>query len=342
MLKIGHFASSFFPRMGGIQTRMRNFCVCMPQYEHHIFVRNLYQVKGRHVATVPAGVKKGGCATIHRYVQKLPERMPDGSTSMYMSQKMLSDINKSDIDVLVMHSSGTPITGLAKFIKKPVVCSTVSAWPPREILALSNMRAAVSTKGRGYDWATTYHYKGKAYSIGPLINMEAFRDYQEGDPNTLCHVGRIMVGTKGLDRIVAALGKLKLVLIGKPDNPSDEAAFQKFLDASGKRKQVTVLGTVFDCKHLAQVMCRYRYAVFASPKETFCNSLLEALACNRVCLDMGVKGVEWAEPRYKVKNFNNIHKLERRGRDWVMERFNQDRIREQWDTLLKGVADGTV
>ena len=341
-MKIGHFATSFFPRMGGIQTRMRNFCVCMPQHEHHIFVRNIYQAKGRNVATVPAGITREHFATIHRYAQRLPERMPDNSTSVITSQQMLNDINGSDIDVLIMHSSGSVVSRLSKFISKPVVCSTVSAFVPKEILKLSNIRASVSTKGHGYDWATVYHYGGKLYSIGPFINTEAFQDYQDGDPDTLCYTGRIVVAEKGLQRILTSLGSMKLVIIGKPDNPPDEIAFQRLLDTTGKRKQVTVLNTMFDCKHLAQVMCRYRYAVFASPKETFCNSLLEALACNRVCLDLGVKGVEWAEPRYVIKNLSNIDKLERRGRDWVLKRFNQKRIKEQWDALLEGVANGTV
>lgn len=341
-MRIGHFAASFFPRMGGIQTRMRNFCICMPHHEHHIFVRNIYQAKGKHVATVPAGTSKESFAVVHRYAQRLPERMPDGSTSVCMSRQMIDGINRSDIDVLVMHSAGITVSGLAKFVKKPVVCTTVGAFAPKEALVQVNLRASVSTKGQNYDWATTYHYGGKLYSIGPFIDLKAFRDYQAGDPGTLCYVGRIVTKEKGLDKILTTLGSMRLAIIGKPDNPVDGVVFQRLLTATGKRRQVIIHNTMFDCAHLAKVMCRYRYVVFASPKETFCNSLLEALACNRVCLDLGVKGIEWAEPRYLVKNLDNIDKLERRGRSWVLERFNQAHIREQWDTLLKGVVNGTV
>ena len=320
-MNIGHFQSSYFPRLGGVPASTRNFCMCMPHHRHNIFVRDLYRA-GKSIDRAPVGREDLGYAVVERFYQPL-----DNTHRLY-TPELVQAIKDSDIDVLIVHRYKTYYDDLIINCGKPV------------IVRVSNLDQPVSDRVKSYVKEIVSYTPCPVYTkvILPFIDYDIFKDYEEGD-NSLVYTGRI-AGEKGLERLLPILGGWKLRIIGEADHPSD---YENFMALVKKyNADVEILTPIFhDLEKYAKLICRSRYYVLPSPREMLCNSLLEALSCNRVCLVMNTKGVSWADGYFhNIDSLDDIEHLERKEtHSWIREMYCLERLQSDWDKLLLDIYE---
>lgn len=323
-MKIGYFQTSYFPRLGGVPARTRNMAMIMNHHEHVVFVRQYYKT-GRSFAKIEPGIVDYGYCKVHYFQQPLDKDDPNFITSTY-THEMIQTIKKSDIDVLIVNGYDANYHYLIENCGKPVILRH----------SIQNTELPPNVMKHVSDIVTYIKSPVKSVVIPPFIDYDVFKDDSEGEKIVL-YTGRIS-HEKGLDRLMPLLGRRKLLIIGEPDHPEHLEQFQALANRYSVNYEI-VPSIFHDLVEYNKQINRAKYFVLASPKETYSQSLLEALACNRVCIALETKGIEWAKGQYyNLKTLDNIENLERKNtREWVIKNYNKELLINKWQNVFKNI-----
>jgi len=300
--RILHFSSSYFPRIGGLPSTIRDIAhQTSDTFEHFLMTRDLVRA-GRTMERYRTGEEDDSDPniTVHRF-------RSDGE---YLTAEMRKFIADFPHDVLMIHSTNPHLLEAAAITSARVLfapqCKT--RLELGENLSKVDLILALLPSHRAH-FIEEHKVPEDNIVLFPYpVDVDKFKRKRHSGSHRLLYTGRISPG-KRVWMLVELLAKLRklderycLEIVGDYDHPSrDEPPLleaiaarklQPYVYVSRPSADLALMDDILETAHdLADI------AVSASRSETFGHSFLEAVACGLPVVTLATGECrEWASP----------------------------------------------
>lgn len=270
-----HLSSSYFPRIGGLPSHVRNVAHHTSDvFEHHLVTRDLVRA-GITWERYEAGRDESDPhITVHRF-------WSDGE---YLTKEMRSFIAVFPHQVLMIHSTNPHLLEAVECTKAAVVfapqCKTKLKLG---YLARVDRIMALVPSHRVHFIEEHGVAEDKIMVLPQLVDVETFQRQEKGN-HRLLYVGRIAPG-KRVWLLAELLGKLRqadkrytLRIVGDYDHPPRDEPLLREAIAAHKVKSSVKFSVALTVGEVAATYRQGDVFVSASQSETFGHTFLEALA----------------------------------------------------------------
>lgn len=344
--KIVHVASSFLPRLGGIPCYIRDFCQNLPEYDHHIFVRDLWKCKGESIARAPIGTADVGYAKVHRFFQPLPAKILGFGDSSIISNDLLKGVKEFDFDLLIVHTTLPDLVEVAKVTSQPWLLMARFSLKWLTDYAIKHAHKIIFFKD-SLVRETTDCTSDRVEFLYPAVNTDWFRPPPKVSSDTLLWTGRI-APEKGIiqfmpffKKVIKSQPNMRLRIVGTADHPQMMRDLEEAIAVQGVGLNVDLVGEL----HGKALRMEYKKAglfLVLSDRETWCISAQEALSSGLIVLTR--PDLPWFVPAVtrvsKLSDFpkailKHVGKANTLGRKLVLEKYSWDVLKPKYVKVLE-------